>query len=112
MKRLDALAGKRLGRGAKRRLQEALDVSPSYLSDLRCLRARMPLDKLSQALDVLHEHPAWFFYEALREEHMPTLTKTSEDSLLQLTKGLEPEIDEQVERLLKRAEERVKGVAG
>lgn len=108
VRRLDLLIGK-LGPGARTQLLDSIEVGSTFFTDLRRQKARLPMDKLAQLLELLGEPPAEFFYEALREPGMPDLPVSGESALRKLPKTADPEVDEQVARILRIVDERMRG---
>ena len=108
--RLERLVEERFGVGSKPQLQERLGVGSTFFSDLRRHRARLPMDKIAQLLTLLGEHPAVFFYEALRDGDLPPLPGTDRKNGIRLPKILDAELEEQVAEILRTVEERMREV--
>lgn len=96
------------GSGAQARLLEALEAGPTFFADLRRQKGRLPMDRIAQLLELLDEHPARFFYEALRERDMPDLPMKPTSLRREVPKTLDPEVDEQVARILEIVDERMR----
>ena len=110
--RLERLVEERFGVGSKPQLQERLGVGSTFFSDLRRHRARLPMDKIAQLLTLLGEHPAVFFYEALRDGDLPPLPGIGRPKGGGAPKILDAELEEQVAEILRTVEERMREVDG
>lgn len=105
--RLERLVEERFGVGSKPQIQDSLGVGSTFFSDLRRHKARLPMDKIAQLLEMLGEHPAMFFYEALRDGDLPPLPGSNQKQRLVAPKILDAELEEEVAQLLRTVEARM-----